>query len=185
MENHGAIACDKCGSEGLAVRTLREHRTDALGLPGVTLLGIARELCCTNCGQHLGVSYPNLEGIIAALALARSEAPQKLHGAEVLFMRKALGWTARELASRLGVREETVSRWEHDHEPIGPASEKLLRLMVVELLSSEAPAMRPDRRKILIGMKTKPSIPERAVQFRLKSVELRKGRRRQRAYALA
>jgi helix-turn-helix protein len=185
MENNTAMRCDKCGSDRVAIRTLREHRTDGLGLPNVTLLGIAQELYCTDCGEQLGISYPDLEGIIAALALGRVEAAQKLRGADVLFMRKALGWTARELASRLGVREETVSRWEHDHEPIGPASEKLLRLMVVELLADDAPAMQPDRRKILIGMKTKPSLPGRHVPMRLKSVELGKGRKRQRAYALA
>jgi hypothetical protein len=34
-------------------------------------------------------------------------------------------------------------------------------------------------------MKTKPSLPGRHVPIRLKSVELGKGRKRQRAYALA
>ena len=72
-------------------------------------------------------------------------------------MRKALKWTARELAARLGVREETISRWEHDREPIGPGSDKLLRLMAVELLAENAPAMEPDRRSILVNMRIKPA----------------------------
>ena len=121
--------CDKCHGDRLAARVLPEYRTDALGLPNVTLLGIAQELYCRDCGERLGVSYPNLEGILAALALARAQNQQKFGGEEVRFMRKALKWTTRELAARLGVREETVSRWEHDREPIGPGSEKLLRLM--------------------------------------------------------
>ncbi len=78
----------------------------------VTLIGIAQELYCRDCGERLGVSYPNLEEVVAALALARAQNPQKLGGAEVRFIRQALKLTARELAARLGVHEETISHWE-------------------------------------------------------------------------
>ena len=176
------MTCDNCASDRLATRVLPEHRTDALGIPGVTLLGIAQELYCQDCGERLGVSYPNLGGIVAALALARAQHPGKFGGIEVRFTRKALNWTARELAARLGVREETVSRWEHDREPIGASSEKLLRLMVTELLGDDAPAVAVDRKRILLDMKLKPATH---VPLRLKSIELRRNRKRQRAYALA
>ena len=177
--------CDKCHGDRLATRVLPEYRTDALGLPNVTLLGIARELYCRDCGERLGVSYPNLEGILAALALARAQNQQKFGGLEVRFMRKALKWTTRELAARLCVREETVSRWEHDREPIGPASEKLLRLIAVELLAENAPAVELDRRRILLDMQIKPASPGRHVPLRLKSVQFKRNRKRERAYAIA
>lgn len=179
------MICDKCESERLATRVLREYRTDALGLPNVTLIGIARELYCRHCGERLGVSYPNLEGMIAALALARAQNAQKFGGAEVRFMRKALKWTTRELAGRLGVREETVSRWEHDREPIGPGSEKLLRLMAVELLGENAPAVESDRRRILVDMQIKPATPGCYVPLRLKSVQMKRNRKQEQVYALA
>ncbi len=179
------MSCDNCHGDKLATRILPEYRTDALGLPNVTLIGIAQELYCRDCGERLGVSYPNLEGVVAALALARAQNPQKFGGAEVRFMRKALKWTARELAARLGVREETISRWEHDREPIGPGSEKLLRLMAVELLAENAPAMEPDRRSILVNMRIKPAIPGRHVPLRLKSVQFKRNRKREQAYAIA
>jgi DNA-binding transcriptional regulator YiaG len=179
------MKCDKCHGDRLATRVLPEYRTDALGLPNVTLLGIAQELYCRDCGERLGVSYPNLEGILAALALARAQNQQKFGGLEVRFMRKALKWTTRELAARLGVREETVSRWEHDREPIGPGSEKLLRLMAVELLAENAPAVELDRRRILLDMQIKPASPGRHVPLRLKSVQFKRNRKRERAYAIA
>jgi len=96
-----------------------------------------------------------------------------------------LKWTTRELAGRLGVREETVSRWEHDREPIGPGSEKLLRLIAVELLAEKAPALKPDRRRILIDMQIKRAIPGRHVPLRLKSVQFNRNRKREQTFALA
>ncbi len=179
------MTCDKCGSERLATRILREYSTDALGLSNVTLVDIAQELYCRNCGERLGVSYPNLDEIVAALALARAHNSQKFGGAEVRFMRKALGWSTRELAARLGVREETVSRWEHDREAIGPSSEKLLRLMAVELLAENAPGVEADRRRILVDMRIKSTIPGRPVPLRLKSVQFKGKHKREHAYALA
>lgn len=174
------MTCDKCGSAKLATRVLPEYRTDALGLPNVTLSYIVEELYCRSCGERLGISYPNLDQIVAALALARAQNPQKFGGTEVRFVRKALEWTTRELATRLGVREETVSRWEHDREPVGPGSEKLLRLMAVELLAEKAPGVRPDRRGILVDMRIKSAIPGRHVPLRLKRT-----RGRKQAYAVA
>jgi DNA-binding transcriptional regulator YiaG len=179
------MSCDNCQSDKVATRILPEYRTDALGLTNVTLIGIAQELYCRYCGERLGVSYPNLEGVLAALALARAQNPQKFGGAEVRFMRKTLKWTARELAARLGVREETISRWEHDREPIGSGSEKLLRLMAVELLAENAPAVQPDRRGILVNMRIKPAIPGRHVPLKLKSVQFKRNRKREQAYAIA
>src|SRR5271166_1593132 len=50
----------------------------------------------------------------------------------------------RELAAKLEVREETVSRWENEKEPIGATSEKLLRLIVAQFLGDKAPALEVD-----------------------------------------
>ncbi|MBV8451211.1 MAG: hypothetical protein JOZ29_02920 [Deltaproteobacteria bacterium] len=48
--------CDKCHGDRLATRVLPEYRTDALGLPNVTLLSIAQELYCQDCGERLGLA---------------------------------------------------------------------------------------------------------------------------------
>jgi transcriptional regulator with XRE-family HTH domain len=70
------------------------------------------------------------------------------------FLRKAIEWTAQESAEKLGVRPETISRWESGKEPIGPANEKLLRLIVGQELGAKAPLVNFDD-KAIIKMKIK------------------------------
>lgn len=46
------------------------------------------------------------------------------------FLRKYMGWASADLAHRIGVTPESVSRWENGHEPIGAVPDRTLRLMV-------------------------------------------------------
>lgn len=54
LEDKTLVSCDNCHSDKLATRILPEYRTDALGLPNVTLIGIAQELYCRDCGETPG-----------------------------------------------------------------------------------------------------------------------------------
>lgn len=110
--------------------------------------------------------FSNLEGLIAAVAIARVAAAQELSGNEIRFLRKALGWSSRELAAKLEVRDETVSRWENEKEPIGATSEKLLRLIVAQFLGDKAPALDVDQKRIV-------SMRIREVPRGLKAMEMR------------
>jgi transcriptional regulator with XRE-family HTH domain len=47
-----------------------------------------------------------------------------------------MGWSGAEFARHVGVKPETVSRWETGKESIGPIADRLLRLMIV----TKAPA---------------------------------------------
>jgi len=67
---------------------------------------------------------------------------------DIKFLRKALRMNAKVLAESLGVTPETLSRWENDKDPIGPANEKLLRLIVGLTLSDKAPAIKFDQKEI-------------------------------------
>ena len=100
---------------------------DLLAFPVELIDSVEREVCPAS--NEVNITIPNLPGLIAAACVARVLLLQKLNGKEIKCLRKALELTGRELAERMDVREETVSRWEHD-EPMGPASEKLLRLRV-------------------------------------------------------
>lgn len=62
----------------------------------------------------------------------------RLTGAEIRFLRKHLGWSAEAFAGVIGVRPETVSRWENEKEPMGATSERLLRLMALRLKPVES-----------------------------------------------
>ncbi|MSP17533.1 MAG: helix-turn-helix domain-containing protein [Myxococcales bacterium] len=71
---------------------------------------------CANCGEE----YFTLADLARFdLAVARSLADAGVFDAPaVLFMRKALGLPAKDLAALLDVRAETLSRWENGKTPL-------------------------------------------------------------------
>lgn len=95
------------------------------------------ETVCARCGRSAAFTFPNLAGLQAAAALARAMEPAKLSGKDIRFLRRTLGWPAKQLARVLGVRDETVSRWETGREAIAVPSEKLLRVLVGLHLAEE------------------------------------------------
>lgn len=131
--------CD-CGGR-LETKHLSKHEDKRLGLPGVklTLFNAVTLEKCALCGRVDSVTISNLEGLVATVALARVLHPAKLNGGEILFLRKAMEFTAKELAAQMEVNEQTISRWENDVDPIGAQSEKLLRRLVGDQLHDRAP----------------------------------------------
>jgi putative zinc finger/helix-turn-helix YgiT family protein len=106
----------------------------ASGLPHVTLEGVEVRRCAA-CGEH-EVVIPNIEQLHQAIANAVISKKARLASAEVRFLRKHMGWSGAEFARHVGVKPETVSRWETGKESIGPIADRLLRLMIV----TKAPA---------------------------------------------
>lgn len=81
---------------------------------------------------------PNLERLVAAVAIARALHPRKLDGDEIRFLRKAAGWKAIEMAAELDVDKSTMSRWENGKGiPMGNGAEKHLRLAVCTKLGKK------------------------------------------------
>ncbi len=123
---------------------------DVSGLP-VVLLGVETRVC-QSCGER-EVVVPNIEGLHRALAELLIRKPRRLAGREIRFLRKSLGWSGVEFAVRIGVRPETVSRWETGTEDIGETADRLLRLMVAHeqpvsdysLDALRGPAKKPGR----------------------------------------
>jgi DNA-binding transcriptional regulator YiaG len=109
--------------------------TELMGIAGVSLHNAVVEERCTRCGHQKSILIPNLQGLIAAVAVERALMPLKMLGREIRFLREALEVTAVDLATTVEVLPTQVSRWENDAEPISPRSEKLLRLYVVDELA--------------------------------------------------
>jgi DNA-binding transcriptional regulator YiaG len=174
--------CEKCGGT-LVTRIVPEYRNDALlGIAGIVILNTVEEVRCRKCGHLAATGFSNLEGLIATVAVARVAAPQKLSAKEVRFLRKALGWPSKELAAKLEVRDETVSRWENGKEPIGPTSEKLLRLLVAQFLGDKAPALKVDQRRIA-SMRIRTVRPaSKPIELRFRPIEMKIARRRAKAW---
>jgi putative zinc finger/helix-turn-helix YgiT family protein len=97
------------------------------GLP-VTLCDVQVRACPT-CGER-SAAIPRIEELHQAIAMAVIRKPARFTGAEVKFLRKYLGWSGVDFARHIGVQPEVVSRWENDRENIGPANDRLLRLLV-------------------------------------------------------
>lgn len=115
------------------------YREDLIGIPVMLMNAVIREID-EETGEEF-YTVPDMEGLLAAIAVTRCLVPLKLSGADVKFLRKALDMTARELAEELQVKPETLSRWENDGQTMAGYSEKVLRQYVCALLHKEAPAI--------------------------------------------
>ena len=136
-----------------------EYREELLGLPYPVILknGVIRKFDAA--GETLGHTIPNLEGMVAAVAIVRARMPIKLLPEEIRFMRKAVDMRAKAFAGAIGVDPATYSRWENGSQAIGEHVERILRIFVCGTLAARAPAIDYDPREIAM-MKVLNAWPE-------------------------
>src|SRR2546425_3135547 len=101
------MKCTECGTQMKARR--ENYRYDECGLRHVTLMGIEVRRC-PRCGNY-EVSIPHVEKLHRLIARVVIEKTTRFTGEEVRFLRKSLGWSGSDFAKRMGVTDETVSRW--------------------------------------------------------------------------
>ena len=121
----------KCINCGKTLKSARgAHRYTESGLSNVTLLNVELRGCET-CGDR-EVVIPRIEELHKLIAQAVSRSPARLSPEEIRFLRKWLGFAAVDFALVMGVRPETVSRWENKDGtfPMPPTAERLVRIMV-------------------------------------------------------
>jgi DNA-binding transcriptional regulator YiaG len=116
---------------------------------------VASEDGCTACGDEI-IAPPSKE-LRRIIANGLAEKTERLLPEEIRFLRNWLGLSSVGMARRMGVRPETVSRWERrdNPRPMELSSERFLRLMVacaalhqrltldLDAIGSEPPASRP------------------------------------------
>lgn len=122
-----AKKCRSCGKAELT-SSAETYLYAESGLPNVTLVGVEIRRCPA-CGDHELV-LPRVADLHRTIAHAVITKRARLSGAEVRFLRKYLGWSGVDFARHIGADPSTVSNWETDKDPIGMASDRLLRLMV-------------------------------------------------------
>jgi putative zinc finger/helix-turn-helix YgiT family protein len=121
------MTCTECGTQ---MKTKREnYKYDASGLPGITLAGIDVSRC-PKCGE-VEVTIPNIEGLHKALAGGLIRKKERLAPQEIRFLRKFLGLSGSDFAETMGVKSETVSRWELGRQSMGPTADRLLRWLAL------------------------------------------------------
>jgi DNA-binding transcriptional regulator YiaG len=124
--------CDLCGGL-LTARVSTDESPYAYrlsGLPNIELIGV-QVLRCRNCGVESAV-IPRIADLHRAIALDLFHESGSLTGAELRFLRKNAGFSAKEFASRIGVRPEHLSRVENGSEnPLKDSTDKLARLVAM------------------------------------------------------
>ncbi|MDH5298622.1 MAG: type II toxin-antitoxin system MqsA family antitoxin [Desulfobulbaceae bacterium] len=127
--------CIECGAETLPVKD-EPYRYDECGLE-VVLYGVT-QFKCSKC-REVYVSLPSVEALHRAIGGALcSKRKSLLMPGEIRFLRKDLHLKSKELAAALGVRPETVSRWETGKETIGETQDRLLRSLYMNYASEKA-----------------------------------------------
>jgi DNA-binding transcriptional regulator YiaG len=129
-------------------RVLPRYEEKGLGLPYPVVLINAAEEHSDAAGNVLGVSVPDLEGLAAAVAVARAFLPVEMTGAEVRFMRKVIGMSAKDFAEALKLDPASLSRWENNKQTLGGWAESQVRLATVAILAQRMPSLKPDMEKL-------------------------------------
>ncbi len=119
--------CRECGAP--MTETRGPHRYSECGLSNVVIQNVVHR-ACQECG-HREVAIPAQARLHRLLAENIARQPARLAAEEVVFLRKHLGWSGRDFAQRMAVKEETASRWATGDKPMGPQAERLLRLCVL------------------------------------------------------
>ena len=86
--------------------------------------------------------------LMEAAAFYRCALPQRLNGAGMKFIRKAIGMSAKDWAGDLSVDTATISRWESNNRPMSPRAEKHLRVTVFAYLLKDVIGVEIDARMI-------------------------------------
>lgn len=77
------------------------------------------------------VYIPDYQGLIKKIAVTRAIHPNKLKGGDIKFLRKNLGLNSKDLAQKLDITGEHLSRCEGGQKVLSVNSEKVLRSLVI------------------------------------------------------
>lgn len=124
--------CTQCQSTQLNNNKVAVYEATGLMAPFTVLLENAvTEQTCGACGAPSSIYVPDMEGLLHAVVFARACVSRKLSGQEIRFMRRAMGWKAKDLAKELGVSAEFLSRCENGSKVLGETTEKLFRIFAI------------------------------------------------------
>ncbi len=132
--------CAICKSTDL--RQVEEKHTITVQLRGGPLDLVVSGVPALKCGK-CGEGFLELADLSRADLLAAAELANRgiQEGAAFRFMRKAVGLRGADVASLLGVRDATISRWENEHDPVDRAAWAALAAIVSEKLAGQATTM--------------------------------------------
>lgn len=108
---------------------LPEFALDNLGASFKVIL--VESVICYDSQDGREFYIPDYQGLIKKIAVTRAAHPAKLAGRDIKFLRKSLSLKAKDLASKLDITPEHLSRCETGDKILSPNSEKVLRSLVM------------------------------------------------------
>jgi len=122
------MKCQQC-ELGEFVETQENYHYRECGLDNVTIVGLSVRKC-PECGNIMPL-VPNIEGLHDALARAIINKDGALTPAEIVFLRKSMGWSGTIFARNMHCDRAQISKWEHGAVAMSKPYDLLLREMVV------------------------------------------------------
>src|SRR5580704_2196602 len=117
----------------------RDYPYTESGLSNVILQGVEIAVC-PKCGSS-DVIIPRMAKIHRAIAQALANSPARLTGEQLRFLRKHLGLSGEQLGRYLHTDKTKISKWERGEDQIGPATDRLVRLLAAALDSELRPGV--------------------------------------------
>jgi len=130
------------------------------GLDNVTLKGVTIFVCPKGHRLPALSNIKELHDLIAQRLLTK---PALLSGQEIKFLRKQMRLKATEFARLLGLTRQYVSRLENEAEPVGPQTDKLIRLAFIRKQEEESGEIYRD---VVLVSGVLPQISKRIVRRR-------------------
>ncbi|PYP85960.1 MAG: hypothetical protein DMG65_19785 [Candidatus Angelobacter sp. Gp1-AA117] len=119
----------ECGASQVSSR--RDYKFIESGLDNIILKNI-EVLECPQC-KTVSPRIPRHNSLLRTIALALIAKPYPLSGPEIKYLRKFLAMTQEEFAKYVSADTAVISRWENDVQPVGPQSDRLIRLIALGL----------------------------------------------------
>ena len=88
------------------------------------------------------IAIENIDQLHAAIGTHLCDQPRELSGNEVRFLRRELMLSQAALAHLVGVKEQTVHRWEADKNSMPRSTEALLRRLYMEQVKNDNDSLR-------------------------------------------
>ena len=120
-----------------------------LGLPYPVILCDAAQEELDENGTRVGIHIPDMDGLVACVALARALDPRQLDGREVRFIRRTLGMTGKDFADAASLDAATLSRWENNKYQVGEWADKQVRMAAVIELRDRLPGLSLDTKAVV------------------------------------
>jgi putative zinc finger/helix-turn-helix YgiT family protein len=137
MSSARIYECTNCEEQVIPER--RNYQYSESGLSNVILQGV-EVADCPKCGTS-DVIIPRMAKIHRAIAQALANSPARLTGEQLRFLRKHLGLSGEQLGRYLHTDKTKISKWERGEDQIGPATDRLVRLLAAALDSELRPGV--------------------------------------------